>query len=210
MDRYSVFGGCLQSAVPFPELRPLHDGTPDWTLQRIHAAAGEVAAELLGEDRADVDVGVRLFRIAEGFRLAYDDTGSFDVLDMGARILWHPGPIVRAEAVRLDILGRVLPVALHASGALCLHGSAVAVEGNGIAFLAPKLHGKSTLAQAMVAAGARMASDDVVPVYGGAPARMAPGVPSARLWSDSLGQLGIRSPARSPSVSIRSAPPASG
>ncbi|HEV2132126.1 MAG TPA: hypothetical protein VGR27_13520, partial [Longimicrobiaceae bacterium] len=194
MHRYSVFGGSLLSAVAFPELRPRSDGSADWTLLHAEGVAPEVEAELLGEDQVDVSVRVRLFRLAAGFRLVYDDTGTFDVIDQGTRIRWHPGAEPRPEAVRLDVLGRVLPVALHASGALCLHGSAVAIEGRGIAFLAPKLHGKSTLAQAMVSAGARMASDDVVPVYAGHPPRMAPGVPSARLWSDALEHLGARMP----------------
>lgn len=194
MHRYSVFGGCLLSAIPFPELRLLRGRMPDWTLRRAELSLTSRRVDLLGEDRVDVNVRVRLFRTADGFRLDYDDTGTFDVLDGGARILWYAGNDVRPEAVRLDVLGRVLPVALHASGALCLHGSAVAIQGRGIAFLAPKLHGKSTLAQALVAAGARMASDDVVPVYAGHPPRMAPGVPSARLWSDALEHLGARMP----------------
>ncbi|CAN5537953.1 hypothetical protein BH24GEM3_BH24GEM3_07830 [soil metagenome] len=195
MHRYSVFGGCLLSAIPFPELRPSRDDAPDWTLQRAETPpeTGTPTAPL-GEDWVDVNVRVRLFRRAGGFRLEYDDTGSFDVLQGGSRILWHPGSYARPQAVRLDVLGRVLPLALHVSGALCLHGSAVAIDGSGIAFLAPKLHGKSTLAQAMVAAGARMASDDVVPVYASAPPQMAPGVPSARLLSDALEQLGNRLP----------------
>jgi hypothetical protein len=78
---------------------------------------------------------------------------------------------------------------MHAAGTLCLHGSAVAVNGGGIAFLAPKFHGKSTLAQAMVAAGARLATDDVVPVWPGSPVLMRPGIHRVRLWSDSARRL---------------------
>lgn len=188
MQSYSVFGGSLRSVLDFPELPPGHAARARWTLERSAAPpAGE--GELLGEDSVDVAVRVRLYRISGGFRLDYDDTGSFDVLRGGSRIVWYPGSDPEPGAVRLDVLGRVLPAALHAAGTLCLHGSAVAVGESGIAFLAPKHHGKSTLAHAMAAAGARLASDDVVPVTPGPPALMAPGVPSVRLWSDALAEL---------------------
>jgi hypothetical protein len=91
--------------------------------------------------------------------------------------------------VRMAILGRILPTALHAAGTLCLHGSAVALDGRGIAFLAPKLHGKSTLALALANAGARLLTDDTLPVDPGPPVTVGPGVHSVRLWGDSAERI---------------------
>lgn len=196
MFGYSVYGGCLRSEVAFPSLPPAR-GAAHWRLRRMAGVPEAGALEPLGEDRVDGDVRVRLARRAGGFRLTYDDTGIFDVLAGGARIHWYPGEGAAPEAVRLDVLGRVLPLALHASGTLCLHGSAVEMGGRGLAFLAPKRHGKSTLARALVRGGAALVSDDVVAVdpRSAAP-RMRPGVPQVRLWGDSAARLASGADAR--------------
>ncbi|HEX6533358.1 MAG TPA: hypothetical protein VF041_02105 [Gemmatimonadaceae bacterium] len=189
MRSVSVYGGRLDSEVPFA-LPPATAGDARWTLRRAPGAPrAEDAVETLGDDHVEGDARVRLIRIVGGYRLVYDDTGTFDVLDGGARIAWYPGPRATEDAVRLDVLGRVLPLALHASGTLCLHGSAVEIGGRGVAFLAPKRHGKSTLAQALARAGARVLSDDVVPVDPGPEARVRPGVPHVRLWRDAAARL---------------------
>lgn len=195
MFDYSVFGGCLRSEIPFPELRPISSRQPTWTLRRSDRPTVAAESVLLGTDTVDGPVKVRLFKTGRGFQLVYDDTGCFDVSASGAEIHWHPGQNARVEAARLDVIGRVLALAAHAAGGLCLHGSAVATEGGGIAFLAPKYHGKSTLAHALVAAGARLATDDAVPVELGTPVMMRPGVHRIRLWTDSaerVGQAGFK------------------
>src|SRR5690606_20856569 len=102
--------------------------------------------ELLGAAPVDVGVEVRLFRIPGGFRLTYDDTGSFDVLSEGAEVVWYRVPGVAISAVRTDLLGRVLALALHSAGIYCLHASAVELAGSAVGFMAPKFRGKSTLA----------------------------------------------------------------
>lgn len=189
MPDYSVYGGSLSSEIPFATLPP-GSGAPRWTLR---CASGEpLAAELrqLGEDDVDAATRVRLFRHSGGFRLDYDDTGVFDVDATGTRIDWYAGQRAVPEAVQLDVLGRVLPAAMHASGALCLHGSAVELGAGAVAFLAPKRHGKSTLAHALARAGARVVTDDVVAIDLEPEPRMRPGVPQLRLLRDSARHLG--------------------
>jgi len=184
----SIFGGCLRSDVPLRAL-PAGDGDPHWRLRRMHGAPPAAVLEPLGEDLVDPAVRVRLFRRADGYRLVYDDTGTFDVLDDGTRIDWYPLPNAPVESVRLDVLGRVLPTALHASGTICLHGSAVEIGGRGVAFLAPKRCGKSTLAQAVARAGGQVMSDDVVAVDVEPVPAMRAGVRGVRLWGDSAARL---------------------
>jgi hypothetical protein len=189
MPDYSVYGGSLSSEIPFTTLPP-GNGAPRWKLRR---ASGEpFAADLLqlGEDQVDAATRVRLFRHSGGFRLEYDDTGVFDVDATGRRIDWYAGRRAVAEAVQMDVLGRVLPTAMHASGALCLHGSAVELGEGAVAFLAPKRHGKSTLAHALARAGARVVTDDVVAIDLEPEPRMRPGVPQLRLLRDSARHLG--------------------
>jgi hypothetical protein len=156
------------------------------------ASGTPLAAELLqlGEDEVDTATRVRLFRHSGGFRLEYDDTGTFDVDVSGTCIDWYAGTDAVPEAVQLDVLGRVLPTAMHASGALCLHGSAVELGDGAVAFLAPKRHGKSTLARALTRAGARVVTDDVVAIDLDPSPLMRPGVPQLRLLRDSARRLG--------------------
>lgn len=189
MNDYTVFGSRLRSEIPLASLHPADAGEPRWTLRIVKQPLVVSSADLLGEDEVDAGVRVRLFRHAHGYRLVYDDTGSFDVLEGGSRIEWTPRPGADPTAAGLDVLGRVLPTAMHAAGTLCLHGSAVALGETGVAFLAPKFHGKSTLAQALVRAGAGLITDDVVPVDPGPPAAMRPGVQHLRLWDDSAARL---------------------
>lgn len=188
MNLFSIYGGCLQSDVPLPCL-PAGTGRPTWRLRRADGAAPRVELFPLGEDRVDPGVSVRLSRHVGGLRLTYDDSGTFDLHDGGARIEWYPGADARLEAVQLDVLGRVLPAALHEMGSLCLHGSAVEIAGTAVAFVAPKHHGKSTMARAMAIAGGRVLSDDVVAVDLAPSPVVRPGVAGVRLWRDAAARV---------------------
>jgi hypothetical protein len=182
---YRVFGGVLASEIPFPEL-PAADSEADWVLDTAAEPPRLSNAARCGEDRVAGDVRVRLFRHSNGYRLEFDDTGFFDVAADGKQLLWCAGHASDIGSVRLDVFGRVIPLAMHASGLITLHGSAVSVSGAGIGFLGPKYHGKSTLSQALMRAGALLATDDALPVEAGGEVRMRPGVHRARLWNDSL------------------------
>lgn len=202
MFEYRVFGGCVRSDIEFPGLPKACEGGPTWTLRCTSTGPVPSESQLLGEDEVDVGVSVRLYRDARGgFRLAFDDTGTFDVSPDGSLIHWYPGPAASIQAARLDFLGRVLPLAHHQQGVLSLHASAVALSDRGVlAFLAPKYHGKSTLALALVSAGAKLVTDDTLAIELGPPAQVLPGVHQLRLREDSARQIGA------PSGSVGRAP----
>ncbi|HLQ69559.1 MAG TPA: hypothetical protein VK124_08545 [Gemmatimonadales bacterium] len=194
MPTYSIFGDCLRSEITLPELRRSRKHAR-WTLRIgvIPPPALSDGAELLGSETVMDGVDVRLYRLANGYRLQYDDTGSFDISAEGREIVWSGNGNGNAakllDAVRLDVINRVLPVALHAAGTLCLHGSAVSLNGKAIAFLAPRCHGKSTLALALSQIGGRILTDDALPVEPSVPGRgrsvsARPGVHSVRLFDD--------------------------
>lgn len=185
---YRVLGGVLRSALPLPGLEPATGAAPDWTLHVAHAEPGAVGEAPLGREALDLGA-VTLARIAGGYRLRYEDTGCFDVSADGARIVWYARPGADAELVRVDVCGRVLALALHATGALSLHASAVATPEGAIAFVAPKAHGKSSLAAALLRRGAALLTDDTLPVLPGAPPMARPGLHQLRLNADSLGVL---------------------
>jgi len=195
MNSYQVFGGVLRSELEFPELDPAMRGDADWTLVVTTTPAPDVPLDApLGEDKVDQGVMVRSYATPTGFRLVYDDTGIFDVTDGGREIRWHRPESADLEAGRLDVLGRVLALALHASGWLSLHGSAVALAEGAVAFLAPKGNGKSTLAFALMRAGAALMTDDTVVIGSGSPPTVRPGVQSVRLFRDSADWLSATVP----------------
>lgn len=194
MPDYRVFGGRLRSDVPFPHLPGLRPGgTADWTLIVADGAPPPPAGEPRGEDRVTPRVRVRLVGDGDGVRLVYDDTGHFAVSGDGRRITWWPGPDADPDAARIDVLGRVLPMALQLRGLLVLHASAVRTPAGAVGFMGPKGSGKTTLAMALHREGATVITDDAlaVEVAGDGVARAWPGVANLRLRRDAADHAGL-------------------
>ena len=189
---YAVFGGRLASMLPLPELRPLDDSAADcdWTLDVVDGAPPALdAPRLEGEESLDTGATLRLLRTPALSRLEYEDTGAYDVSHDGRRITWYRVPGADARLVRADVLGRVLALALRARETETLHASAVVLGRGAIAFVAPRGHGKSSLATALVRAGATLLTDDTLAVRTGAPPLALPGVGTLRLAADSASAL---------------------
>ncbi len=187
MQDFALFGGVLRTSIEFPELASVGGTEPTWILEAGTTPPSLRDATALGADTVFATCMVHAFkRERGGYSLVFDDTGRFDISGNGKSITWYGGSERLLEAGRADIVGRVLPMALHGSGILSLHASAVAIGNEGIAFLAPKFHGKSTLASALVEEGGRLITDDVLPVLISEPPICMPGVPRLRLWRDSV------------------------
>jgi len=190
MPSYALFGSCFESELPFEGLKSAGSLLPRWKLVVRDTPAPPRSGTLLGTSRVDEGISVHLSQDARGYRLEYEDTGTFDVNDSGRSITWYRVPGADLEHARLDILGRVMAIALHAGGDFCLHASAVLTPQGAIAFMAPKFHGKSTLAMALAHAGCPALTDDILPIGFRARCVVArPGVPQLRLWSDSARRL---------------------
>jgi len=184
---HAIFGGCLRSDVPLPELPVIHGASPDWTFRRAREPLGP--ARFLGEERVDATVRVQCSQLPDGIRLEFDDTGVFDISKRGSDIAWTPRDGTRMELVRADLLGGVLSVALHLQGLLVLHGSAVGIGQTAVGFLANKGAGKSTLATTLCAAGSTLITDDMLPVQPGSSTTAWPSMPAVRLLRDSASHL---------------------
>jgi hypothetical protein len=103
--------------------------------------------------------------------------------------VWRAPQDASEEAARLDLIGRVLATAVHAAGDICFHASAVAAGTEAIAFLGAKGFGKTTLAWALVRAGARLVTDDTLRVQLDGIPLAYPGVHELRLRRDAAMQL---------------------
>lgn len=199
MTVHRVFGGLLETELAFPDLpevdpeeAPAASGAASWTLALGEGPAEPPTGTPLGEDEVEDDVRVRLYRDGPGLRLVYDDTGHFRVSGDGRSITWTPpSGALPEDAARLDVLGRVLPLALHLAGRLTLHASAVAAGEGALVFLGPKGCGKSTLAARLCRSGAELLTDDALPVDPGPPPRAWPGVPRLRLRGDAARAAGL-------------------
>ena len=99
---------------------------------------------------------------SRGPEITIADTGRFTLVgDEG--VIEHLAPTgVDRAAVALDLIGVVLPFALHRDGAWCIHASAVQFPDGVVAFVAPRGTGKSTLATSCVQLGYALVADDVV------------------------------------------------
>jgi hypothetical protein len=192
MRRYAAFGFTIESAIELPELEPATVGdTLDWRIRVAHEEPTVIAGASVGSDLVYGDVNVRAYASETALRIAFDDTGVFDISPSRREIVWYPGPRATDAAVHADVLGRVMALAAHADGHVTLHASAVSVAGRAVAIVGPKHAGKSTLALALVRQGARLITDDtlVLRLQGGT-AWAAPGVQRIRLWEDAARALG--------------------
>lgn len=189
MPEYSVFGGRLASEVALPELLeapPVVTASIDWRV-RVEEAGACSGVEVSHEE-LESGVHVRLLERAGVRSLVFDDTGRFDVCSGGREISWSPASGADIALARTDLLGRVFALVLHQSDRLVLHGSAVSIGGRAVGFLAEKGTGKSTIALAMVRAGARLITDDTLAVCSRT-GSVLPGVQAVRLWSDAADAL---------------------
>ena len=163
--RYDVYGAVLASTVEFPELPAATDDRPArWDFSTVAELPEMASPVALGDDHIYGAVHARFFAHDEGHRVIVDDTGVFDIARDGHRLRWAERADAWPDFVRSHLTGRVIATALWLDGLLPLHGSAVETSDGVIGFLAPKGYGKSTLAMALTQAGARLVTDDTLPI----------------------------------------------
>lgn len=151
MKRYRAYGLAIDSHFAIDELEMGEARPCDLSIRA--APVDPPAAPFAGFRHHEIT--------PEGDLLAYRDVGRFRVCD---------APLIEvdiesafdARLVGLPLLGPVIACWFHRSGALVLHGSAVAIDGEAHVFLGDKGSGKSTTAAALVAAGFPLIADDVV------------------------------------------------
>jgi hypothetical protein len=184
---YTAFGGVICSEVSLPELSLANPGVSDWTLVRSDDLPEPAHATLLGSSIKG-SCEVSLWKTDAGYRMRHSCVGDYDIARDGSLITCRRSGAAPDVSVQNDVVGRILPLVFHGRGALCLHASAAELDGGGIAFVADPRYGKSTLAYALVRAGARLVSDDVVIVDTPA-VTMRRGVEQLRLCADASEHL---------------------
>jgi hypothetical protein len=111
------------------------------------------------------------------------------VVDSGGKTIWAQWPgRLGLEIVTAILLGRILAFVLHLRGHVCLHASAVVVDGGAVLFAGDPGMGKSSTAAAFAERGCPVLSDDLSAIRREGDGRLmvTPGVPRVCLWPDSV------------------------
>lgn len=122
--------------------------------------------------------------------LFYGDGARFAV-ERAGREVWADWPENYAlEDACTYLVGPVMGLVLRLRGTVCLHSSAVAIDGRAIALLGAPGAGKSTTAAVFARSGFPVLSDDIVALADkGTSFLVQPGYPRLNLWPDSVREL---------------------
>ena len=177
---YRAYGLIVSSQVALPELEPTAPAAPD-----LEIAVGSVDFPDAGSK------GATAFRFEPTRRyLSWQAVGAF-MISGANRIDVDPAPGTDDPLLAFPLLGPVMALALHQRGLLILHASAIAVGAKSVIFMGDKGAGKSTTAGAMIRAGHRLLTDDVVALDLSDPGRpmIPPGFPQLKLAADAAGAI---------------------
>jgi len=123
----------------------------------------------------------------EYFRIHYHDGTVIVVSAQGSQV-WATWPDTSSiEDTATYLLGPTLGFVLRLRSIICLHASAVAIDGRAIALVGPAGSGKSTTAAAFARLGYAILTDDVLALAERKNEFMAqPAYPRVRLWPESV------------------------
>ncbi len=145
------------------------------------------------------------FRNQNGYLLRFPDLADFEIDLSGTDVIGLPALGIATATVEHLYLNQVLPLALSRQNRLVLHGSAVDIQGMGVAFLGESGRGKSTLAASFATTGKQFLTDDGLQLHWTSDGcRIVPSHPSVRLWADSEDALMPAATPRSAAVSFTS------
>jgi hypothetical protein len=185
MNRYRAYGLTFACARELPFAAAPAGAAADVTiLDTLGQAAGTPSGEMRRE----------LLREGEGWSLRYTNPEGgwlhFDH-DVGAKTLTLAGSVGWSDAVPV-LSGVACAVLLSSKGISLLHGAAVALNGGAIGILGESGRGKSTLAAALLGAGGRLLSEDLLAfTRRGADFEVEPGYARISLLPDSCEALGF-------------------
>ena len=174
---FEAYGLGIRSTIPLPELIPASDITEDVVIQlgKVERSVSEIKFR-----------NYSFYMSGEDAYFVFDEIGTFLVRD-GKEIIIDALPGVEESLVRLPLLSMAFAILLHQRGFLVMHGSAVAINNDVVAFTAGSGWGKSTMAATLYARGHQLMADDLmaVDVSNMASPMVYSGFPQMKLWPQS-------------------------
>ena len=178
---YRAYGLTIVSQIELPELEPSAPASVD-----VLITVGPID---LPKPSPETGTAFR-FEPRQQY-LAWQTVGAFLITD-ACRIEVEPASGVDDALLAFPLLGPVMALLLHQRGLLILHASAIAVGGKSAVFMGDKGAGKSTTASAMIRAGHRLLTDDVVALDLTGQPIIVPGFPQLKLAADAAAAFPIR------------------
>lgn len=157
------------------------------------------------------NVIAEFYRITGGYLLRFPCEVDFEIFPEIGVVRRIPAP--QADADHLDSLyhNAVLPIVGNHRDGLFLHGSAVTISGEAVAFLGLSRSGKTTLAAAMAKRGHALMTEDVIELeVSSSGFDLQPKPTGLRLFSDSAAYLMGEEPVDQGANIKRSVPPQAG
>jgi hypothetical protein len=169
---YRAYGLTIRSDLELPELDADVAASPDLVIQ-LRSIGRSLPTQSQG---AVYEYGIN------AQYLAWPGVGAFLLHGINT-IDVEPAPAVSIPLLNFPLLGPVMSLLLHLRGMLVLHASAINIAGKSAVFLGAKGAGKSTTAAALVSAGHRLLTDDVLAVDFSSSGRpqIVPGFPQLKL-----------------------------
>jgi hypothetical protein len=204
---YQIYGLNLTANVDLPG--PANVSTPQIGISSIKVMLGHLPAWLtqlpqdLGispnwytypkqSDDEEVFHSLQVWQVnqAQYFYCLYQDGTTFVLNRQGTQI-WATWPDdLTLEDTATYLLGPILGFVLRLRGTVCLHASAIAVNGQAIAFMGAAGAGKSTTAAALAQRDYPVLAEDVVALVDqGDTFLVQPAYPRIRLWDTSVSAL---------------------
>lgn len=183
MTDYLVFGSCLRSELPFPELSETRGREPRWTLT-LGSLASADEGEILCDTQLSGGCRIRISRDRGNVRFSHSCAGTFELRDHGRKIVFDAERAASVDAARTDLVARLLLMFADQNRVTWLHGSAARIGRGAVAFIGASGAGKSTIALALARAGADHICDDALPIEAGKPPVVWPSDGTVRLCGD--------------------------
>jgi hypothetical protein len=120
----------------------------------------DVIAELI----VDGHPKYAIYRVDGGFVCRFTTVGDFFVSSELSKVVCHPVADGRTEVIPIVIAGTIVSFLMTMGGRCVLHGSAVQLGSQALAFVGVSGQGKSTMAAIFCASGAPLITDDVLPL----------------------------------------------
>lgn len=149
---YAVYGLTVASELPLGGLAPA-SGVPD-----VVVRFGDVQAQ------AERPIRAGCFEADAERIFVYQPKAGFLLAEGGRTLIIEVPGGHDTHFMESIVLGRGLAAILHQRGVFTLHAGAVAIDGHGLAFIGERGQGKSTTTAAFLRHGARLVTDDLLPV----------------------------------------------
>lgn len=190
-NTYTICGLSIESDIPLPELSTNNGSREtDYRFEAFTPGNAPSCRWLHHYTLSNMKPWLSLAGEDSNYHLRFPELAHFHVSTLAKTIRCYPMPGIPLTTITHLFLDIVIPLVLSQKAGLVLHGSAVLISGQMIAFLGETGQGKSTIAASLGQQGFPVVTDDCLVVEEkGNQLLGIPLYPSLRLWPEALSAL---------------------